>query len=789
MHALQNLGARLVGCLIAVLFLGPGVAVQAAGPVLSDIRPAGGQRGTEVSVVLSGQRLGDIKDLFFYDPGIQLVRFSTNKTNSVFAHLKISPAARLGEHLLRARTASGITETRIFSVGPFPEFNEQEPNSEIGRAQKSALNSTVNGLMGGEDEDFYRVELRRGDVFTAEVEAMRLGRTIMDPRLTVFETNGTILAMNDDNPLLRQDSVVTFTAPHDGPFIVQLRESTLSGAATPYRLHLGTFPRPMSVFPPGGQAGRGLSLEMADAVGRKFPLSETLPTAADDRFPLFASSGNLASPSANWIRVSAFPDVTGDGTNTSRETAASATESAPFGFNGRLLNAGDAAYFKFFAQRGKALEVSVYGRRLRSPIDPVVEVLNLKGEILTANDDGAGVDAAVRFVPPYETNYFLRVTDQLKRGGPGFIFRAEITPSEPSLTLTMPPAGRNDSQTRQYAAVPRGGRYAAVLAVRRLNVEGPLGLEASNLPPGVTMQTASFGPRQDQTVVVFEAATDAALAGTLADVFVRSTNGIASGFRNNLEFLYGPNNTPYYLTRTERFPVAVTEAAPYSLRIIEPRSPVVQGGTLDLRIVAERKAGFDEPINLKMLWNPPGIFSQPEMTIPKGQTSIVYQVSANGGAELKQWKIAVLGTANVDGGPLHASTQLAPLEVAEPFVLGKVETLATEPGKSARLVCKLEHKRPFPAGAKLRLLGLPEKLGAPALPLVKDQPEAVFDLKIPEDMAPGAFRQLSCVLEAAVDGDAVRQTVSSGGTLRIVPVKKTLADAGAVTKQAKTKQP
>ena len=787
MNSRQLLGARIIGMLFAAAFIVADSSCWGAGPVLTDIRPAGAQRGTDVTVTLTGQRLGDIKDLFFYDPGIQLVRFSTNKTNSVSAHLKISNDARLGEHLLRARTATGITETRIFSVGPFPEFDEQEPNSEIGRAQKAPLNSTVNGLVGTEDEDFYRVELRRGDVFTAEVEAMRLGRTIMDPRLTIMEANGTVLAMNDDNVLLKQDSVVTFTAPHDGTFVVQLREATLSGAATPYRLHMGTFPRPMSVFPPGGQTGRGVSFELTDTAGRKFPLSESLPQTAVDRFPLFTTRGGLSAPSANWIRVSPFPDITGDGSNTSRESAPVASANAPFAFNGRLANAGDAAYFKFFAERGKALEVSVYGRRLRSPIDPVLDVLNMKGEVLTSNDDGAGVDAAVRFVPPYETNYFLRVTDQLKRGGPAYVFRAEITPSEPSLTLTMPPAARNDSQTRQYAAVPRGGRVATLLAVRRQNVDGALTLEAANLPPGVTMKTAAFGPRQDQTVAVFEATPDADLVGTLADVFIRSTNGVTAGFRNDLEFLYGPNNTAYYATRSERFPVAVTEASPYSLRIVESKSPLVQGGTLDLRIVANRKAGFDEPINLKMLWNPPGISSQPEMTIPKGQTWIIYQVSANAGAELKAWKIAILGTATVEGGPLHVSTQLAPLEVAEPFLLGKVDTVATEPGKTVKIVCKLEHKRPLPAGAKLRLLGLPEKLGAPSLALTKDQPEAVFEMKIPEDLAPASFRQLSCVLEANVDGDLLRQTVSNAGTLRIVPAKKTLADAGAPTKQAKAK--
>jgi hypothetical protein len=66
---------------------------------------------------------------------------------------------------------------------------------------------------------------------------------ILDPKR--FE-----LAACDDSALLLQDPVASITAPADGPYIVQVRDSAYGGGATSrYRLHVGTFPRPRAVFP------------------------------------------------------------------------------------------------------------------------------------------------------------------------------------------------------------------------------------------------------------------------------------------------------------------------------------------------------------------------------------------------------------------------------------------------------------------------------------------------------------------------------------------------------------
>ena len=50
---------------------------------------------------------------------------------------------------------------------------------------------------------------------------------------------------------------------------------------------------------------------------------------------------------------------------------------------------------------------------------------------------------------------------------------------------------------------------------------------------------------------------------------------------------------------------------------------------------ADRAPNFEEPIEVQMLWNPPGINSQSEATIPKGATNVSYQLNASAGAEIR----------------------------------------------------------------------------------------------------------------------------------------------------------
>jgi hypothetical protein len=229
----------------------------------------------------------------------------------------------------------------------------------------------------------------------------------------------------------------------------------------------------------------------------------------------------------------------------------------------------------------------------------------------------------------------------------------------------------------------------------------------------------------------------------------------------------------------------VTREAPLKLAIMDPKVPLVQAGSMRLEIAAERAPGFDEPIEVQMLWNPPGVSSQSEATIPKGATNVFYQLNAAGGAEMRSWKIAVLGHATVADGQMYVSSQLADLEVAAPFVAGKIETLWVNPGKPGKLTVNLQPAKPFEGKATIRLCGLPEKVSAPEKTISKDDQEVVFYLTVDLTCSTGSHRNLFCAVEVPQNGRIIPHTIAAGGILRVALPKKQEATVAAVQGEKK----
>lgn len=762
----------------ATLALIPCIApsLYAASPHLIAISPTGGQRGTELALRFKGERLQDAQEILCYEPGLEVLKLNTVTNKLVEAQVKIAPDCPLGEHHLRLRAASGLSELRTFSVGPFPVVAEVEPNNDAAHAQKVALNSTVSGVIQNEDMDCFAFEAKKGQLLSLEVEGMRLGRGVFDPRLVLQDDSGKVLADVDDTWLAMQDPFLSLIAPRDGKYIVQLREVTYGGGDDcEYRLHLGSFPRPTSVYPLGGEAGQTVAFTFYSEATGAFTNTIKLPEQPQDKFGVFAELGGLPAPTPNWVRVSRFPNIPASNSNHDREHAAATEHEPPLAFNGILAQKGQEGWFSFRATNGEPVVVSVYARRLRSPLDSVIEVFDAKGQWLASNDDADGVDSELKFTASETTNYFVRIRDTLGQGGPDYAYRIEVTPATPRLTVKIPDVARNDTQSRQWIAVPRGNRFATLISAKRANLQGEVRFQLDGLPPGVTMFAEPLSADLDTMPLVFEAAADAPVGGKLLELTARADDkgGTAEGkYRQEIELVEGPNNTTYYNTSVDKICAAVTEEAPFKLRIIEPRVPLVRAGSMQLEVAAERAPGFDEPIELQMVWNPPGVSSQSEATIPKGATNVFYQLNAGGGAKTRKWKIAVLGHATVDGGAIYASSQLAPLEVAEPFLSGKIETAWVNPGRAGKLVVNLQHSRPFEGQATIRLCGLPEKISAAEQQITTNNQEVTFDLTVDPKCSTGPCKNLFCAVDVKENGQVIPHTIASGGILRVVAPKK-----------------
>jgi hypothetical protein len=760
-------------------FLGLVSGVGAVSPVLTSISPAGARAGADVELTFSGARLNDTREVMAYSPGFQVLSLDASKTNTVKAVVRVSADCPFGEHQFRLRTLGGITELRTLYVGPFQTVAEREPNNEPAKAQVVAPNTTISGTITSEDIDCFQIQVRKGDRLSAEVEAMRLGRAMFDPYLAIQDPEGRTLAESDDTILGLQDPVVSLIAPRDGMYQVTLRDTSWGGGNDfVYRLHLGNFPRPMVVFPPGGPAGADLALTfLGDPSG---PIHQTVRLQREMVTPaggggVVASAGGVSAPSANRVRVVDFPNVVESADNHDRLKATFAVVGPPVAFNGVVSRPGEQDWFGFKARRKQPLEIAVFARRVRSPLDSVLELWDAKGKLVESNDDAAGPDSVLKLTPDEDATYYLKIFDQLGGGSPLHVYRIEVRPVVPEVVLNIPEVARNDSQTRQSIAIPRGNRMATLVHVKRTAFNGDLVFQVPGLPGGVTLQADPMPPGVDTLPWVLTAAPDAALAGWLTAPVARPRTGdkpLASHYQHALELVRGNNDQVYYGTKADRLAMAVVQEVPFQLSLEAPGVPLSRGGSLKLRVTAERRPGFEDPINVRLLWNPPGVAGETEVTLPKGKSAVEYAVNAKGDAALGIWRLVVLGSAPFQGGTAYASSDLTPLRVTEPMLAGKIAPVSTEPGKGVSVRCTLECKEPFEGKAVARLIGLPEKISAPEKEITREDKEVVFELKVDPTIPPGSHKNLSCQVVIRKGSDTLVQSVGGGGILRIVPPKK-----------------
>jgi len=756
-----------------------GADASAASPSLGSVQPRGAQRGTDATFVLGGNNLADAQEVVFYSPGITVTKLEVVNNTQVKAAVKIAPDAKLGEYPLRVRTATGVTELRTLWVGALPTVDEKEPNNDFAAPQKIPLNVTVHGVADNEDVDYYAVDAKKGQRISVEVEGMRLGTAFFDPYIAILDAKRFELATSDDTALYKQDGCLSIIAPADGSYVVMVRETSYQGnGACQYRLHVGTFPRPTAVIPAGGKLGEEVELRFLGDAGGEIKQKVKLPAAipTDGRFEVFCHDAGGICPSGLPFRLSATAtNVVEAEPNDAQAQATPGTW--PCAFNGAIEKPEDIDHFKFAAKKGQVFDVHCYARRIGSQLDPVMFMGLIGQGAMVGNDDAIGPDSFFRVTIPQDGEYWVSVTDHLKKGGPAYTYRVEITSVEAKLAMSAPPFAQF-TQERQAYAVPRGNRYATFVSAGRVDFGGDVNIKPEGLPTKVAAATDVMKADMSLVPMVFEAAADAPLAsarvkftGAHADANVK----IGSAFEVRSDFVYSGPGQSLYTYRTESETVlAVTEAVPFKVSIVEPKVPLVHGGSMNLKVVAERSAGFKSAITVVPLYNPPGVGSASAVTIPEGQNEVLFPLNANGGAPVRKWKYAVMATAPVKDGPVWVSSQLATIEIAPPYMQLAIERGAVEQGKDTQMFVKVTNSKPFPGDAVIRLIGLPPKVTTQELKLTKDTKEVAFPLKVDATAPAGIHKNLFCQVVVTDNGEPVVHHLG-GSELRIdvpLPPKK-----------------
>ena len=766
----------------AALSLLFGSLVSASYPVVERIEPLGVVRGVESTVILHGTRLGDASEVLCHLPGIEILEVKPLDSKKTEVKLKADANLSPGLYPVRLITKSGIANLRLLGVGTMPIVKEAEPNSDFATPQAIALNSTVEGVVAREDVDHYQVELKKGQTLNVEIEGIRLvfdlrNRNILDPYIAILDEGRFEVATSDDSPLLNQDGFCSFTAEKDGKYTVLVRDSSFRGSNTSgYRLHVGTFPRPVGVLPAGGAPGTKLGAKLIGLDGVMTDAEVTLPAEPKDRWGVVTENENGISPSPNWIRVNELPVAMEVEPNDDRRKAPQVT--VPAALCGVIEKPNDYDCFAFQAKKGTRYRVEVFARDvLRSPLDAVLNVFAPNHSTLVSSDDSRGkVDPYLDFTAKEDGLHSVRIYDHLRGGSAAHNYRIEITTPPPSVSLTLKELRRDEAQV---VNVPIGGQTAMMVTVGRDRYNGEVNLELANLPSGVTATTFPVPAGRPEVPVLLTAAADAKHNGALYSITAKGDDKNPSLFgqlSQTHKMVLGQNRRSMFNYKTERAAMAVTDAAPFTVEVVQPKTPIVRSGSKELLVKLTREEGFDGRVSFRTLYNPPGVAVNNSRYIDKGKTEVKIPLTANGGAGIGTWPMIFIATYTSKSGSTVCTTKPIMLEVQNSLFKYEFPKSAGEQGTEVSVAIPIEVLREYEGEAEVQLVGLPAGVTSPAATqkINKDSTSVTFPLVIPKDAKVGKHRTLVCQSRVKVGDEVIIQT-NGTGELRIdkpLPPKK-----------------
>ncbi|MGB1813713.1 MAG: PPC domain-containing protein [Rubripirellula sp.] len=772
----------LLSCLV---LLGIAGTAQAYKPDIVSSTPRGMQRGTTQTVVITGSRLSDSRQIIVDREGINVKSVKPVSASKVEVEFEVPADASPGLYPIRLVSETGLSNVMMFSVGVLPNVEEKEPNSEFATPQVIEKNVTVEGAVAREDEDYYVVELKEGEVLTAELEGVRIkkGRSnpFFDPYVAILNSERFEMATSDDAPLLQQDCLCSMRAPADGKYIIVVRDSSFGGNNDRYRLHVGSFPRPIAVVPAGGPPGALIDMTFVSATGDAWIEKVQLPSQPQDAYPLVVSNDQGSSPSPNFIRVQDMPNVVEQEPNNSfKESTVGALPGAFCGFVGEP---GDTDFFSFEAKKDQTVSIQLFARKiLRSELDGVINVYNAAGSRVGGNDDSGGPDSRLDYKIPADGVYHVSVNDHLRNGGPGYAYRLEVKLVEPDLVLTLP-------DRQRYVAtqinVPQGNNAAVMINATRQRVGGAIDISGLNLPEGVTVTPIQMPANRTTVPLLLSATPEAKLDGRLVNFVGKiADNPTVGRYTQRHQLLIGQNNSVVYDYNADRAAVSVIKASPCTFEIVQPQVPIVRNGSMELVVKVER-GDFEGDIPIRMLYNPPGIGSAGSVTIPKDKSEAKISLTANSSAAIGDWPLIVYGVV----GGIEIATMPATLTIEDRLFAFEFPKTSTELNAEADVLVDVEVLRDFAGSCELELVGLPAGVVCEKskVEVKKDTEQVSFAVKVGEKARVGQHKTLVVRATVSQDKGIIKQTQGTG-TLQVdkpIPAPVTKPKAEPVKPAAK----
>jgi hypothetical protein len=286
-----------------------------------------------------------------------------------------------------------------------------------------------------------------------------------------------------------------------------------------YRLTLGELPFVTGIFPLGGPAGEKTSVTLTGWNLKAHDLIVDNTGAAPGVISLDGDFFNSVP-----FAVDELPECLADKSNHSVATAQAV--SLPVVINGRVGKPGEREVFKFQGRAGEKIVAEVVARRLDSPLDSFLRLLDADGKQLAFNDDfedkGTGLntfhaDSYLTNTLPADGTYFLQLTDTQDQGGPEFTYRLRVSEPRPDFALRLVPSSLN---LRTGMSGP-----VTVYALRRDGFTNAINLVLKDAPDGFSLSGARIGENQDKAQFTLKAPSQPTEAPVTLAIEGRATIG------------------------------------------------------------------------------------------------------------------------------------------------------------------------------------------------------------------------------------------------------------------------
>ena len=394
--------------------------------------------------------------------------------NLVEIEVAVAADARPGSREIRLVTWKGVSNPLVFDIGEVPEFQrapmstaqiqvlgkeEQSLRSrpEDEAEQRVTLPCTLNGQVASGEVNRYRFAAKKDQRLVFSTAARRLIPFIADavpgwfqPVLSLYDAQGHEVAYDDDY-VFRPDPVIFFKVPKDGEYVLAINDAIFRGREDfIYRITAGELPFVTSIFPLGAVAGQpakvgmtgwnlgGATLDVPPKDAAPGLISLAARTSAFVSNPMPFAIDNLPERFEN--------DATGGPSQGPRARAGI----DPAHHRQRADRpAGRQRPLPFKAHVGEQIVAEVLARRLDSPLDSVLTLIDSSGKILARNDDrpdlGAGInthhaDSYIMQRDPRGWNLPHRARRRGKGGGEAFGYRLRVGPPRPDFMLRVVPS-------------------------------------------------------------------------------------------------------------------------------------------------------------------------------------------------------------------------------------------------------------------------------------------------------------------------------------------------------------